>query len=278
MAAELREANPRARASGRAELRRDTRAAAQLVLAAAPSRPTPPRSSARRRSRARRCRSRRARQASSPSRPKRELRASQPATAPGTVTESGPRSATGASGSAPAGAGPAASSPTSSPSCQTHRERVAAEAGRHRLRHAENRRGREHRVDGVAAAFERAQARHSVARCWLVATIASSATAGLRPKAWRNATARQSGPFRPGSAPVLCRQLAMTLCTGRMPGLTKVASCVWAQARLVGSGTSRTLTSDCRTATISDSSNCAVSVEKAISSVLPSVATALGRS
>ena len=60
------------------------------------------------------------RQVSSPSRPKRRLSTSHPATAPGTVTERGPRSSTGSTGSAETGAGPAASRPISSPACQTH--------------------------------------------------------------------------------------------------------------------------------------------------------------
>src|SRR5262245_17428897 len=126
------------------------------------------------------------RQASSPSLPKRLLSSSQPATAPGTVTERGPRSATGSTASTTAGAGPAASRPTSSPPCQTqakaspprpvdigsvtHRTAAAAMAASTALPPAAN-----------------ARSPACVARGWLVATIASLAYAGWRPKLERNA-------------------------------------------------------------------------------------------
>ncbi len=134
-----------------------------------------------------------ARQASSPRRPWRAASSAQPATAPGTVTERGPRSSTGWTGVAPAGAGPAASRPLSSPSRQTsanaspptpvdigsvtHSTAAAASAA-------------------SAALPPRSSARSParVASGWLVATMASAATDGGRPNEWRKLT-------RPGGAP-----------------------------------------------------------------------------
>ena len=59
------------------------------------------------------------------------------------------------------------------------RERIAAQAVVTRLADREHRRRRERGVDGVAAALERRRPAR-VARGWLVATIASRATAGIR--------------------------------------------------------------------------------------------------
>ena len=109
------------------------------------------------RTRSRPPRSRRRAAASRPRRPKRSASAAQPATAPGTVTDRGPNSSTGSSGSARAAPG------------RRRRARGAARrprparrgrrrSRRHRLGDAEDRRGRERRVDRVAAPLEGPQA------------------------------------------------------------------------------------------------------------------------
>ncbi len=98
-----------------------------------------------------------ARQTSSPRRPCRSASAAQPATAPGTVTERGPISSTGSSGNASAGAGPGRVEPFCDAVAPDDREAVAADPGRHRLGHAEHRRGRERGVGRVPAALEHAQ-------------------------------------------------------------------------------------------------------------------------
>ena len=100
-----------------------------------------------------------ARQRSSPTLPKRSSRAAQPETAPGTVTEVGPRTAISSSdsGSTPAGARPLAFRPWAAPVVPDDREQVAADAGRHRLADAQDGGGRDRRVDGVAAFLEHAE-------------------------------------------------------------------------------------------------------------------------
>src|SRR5207253_8531211 len=124
---------------------------------------------------------------SRPSRPWRSASAAQPATDPGTVTERGPCSSTGAPGSAERGAGPAASSPSSLPSRQTSAKQsppIPVDIGSVTQRTAAA-------ASAASAAFPpRSSIRRParVASGWLVATIASAATAGGRPKAKRNDT------------------------------------------------------------------------------------------
>ena len=100
-----------------------------------------------------------ARQASSPSRPCLAASAIHPATAPGTVTERGPRSSTGATGSARRGAGPAASSPSTLLAGPDDGERVATDASRHRFGHAQHGRSGERRIGRVPALLEHPQPR-----------------------------------------------------------------------------------------------------------------------
>ncbi len=95
-----------------------------------------------------------ARSVSSPKRAKRPASAAQPATAPGTVTDRGPVVSTAVVGVAVRGAGPAASSAVQSLPVPHERERVAPDAGRHRLGHAEDGRCGERRVRRVPAALE----------------------------------------------------------------------------------------------------------------------------
>ena len=94
---------------------------------------------------------------SSPRRPYRSASAAQPATAPGTVTDRGPVSATG-SGIRRGRRRPGGVEPLELAVPPDLREAVAADSGRHRLGDAQDGGGGERRVGGVAAALERAQA------------------------------------------------------------------------------------------------------------------------
>src|SRR5579859_1800412 len=127
-----------------------------------------------------------ARQASRPRRPCRAASATHPATAPGTVTERGPRSSTGATGSARRGAGPAASRPSTASPAETMAKAsppMPVDIGSVTQSTAAA-------ASAASAALPPCSSIRSPARVasgWLVATMPSAATAGGRPYAKRNA-------------------------------------------------------------------------------------------